>query len=195
MDVYLNRLPRVVQHVKLMLEDRGYDASYYARFRGLDDIIGAALARGISIGETLSTIVKPGIQVSFVDPLFDLQKNRDIMTSSYQIHGCVGEMPAIVICYSKLSPDANKQASRLKKRVQVIPFSALAFPLSRHVMVPRHTALSEAQATEFEETRGIRRENLPVLKSNDAVRIWYGWPRNTIVKIDRPSGTVWRVVK
>jgi DNA-directed RNA polymerase subunit H (RpoH/RPB5) len=204
MEVYLTRLPRVVDHVGILLTDRGFVGWPHANGK---DAVQAALHKKCSIGESLSCVVKSeesGMQLAivFLDPIFDLAKGKEVMTSSYQVHGAMTTEAAktdaadffLMISFSKLSPDASKEVSKLKKKVQVLTFRNLAIPLSRHVLVPKHVALTETEAQLFERERKIDRYKLPHLKQSDPVRIWYGWPKHTVVRIDRPTGVVWRCV-
>ena len=200
MDYYLQRLPRVMQHVADLLDDRGYEGFPFSE---ATDAPVLGLSKGCSIGEAISCVVKhrvtgANLHVCFLDPLFDVVKNKEIMTSSYQLHGLLTDLPStaqcLVITYAKLSPDASNEASKLKKRMQVLTFKQLAFSLGKHVLVPKHVALSSAEALEFEESRKLQRNKLPHLKQSDPVRIWYGWPKGTIVRIERPTGVIWRCV-
>jgi DNA-directed RNA polymerase subunit H (RpoH/RPB5) len=123
-------------------------------------------------------------------------KNKEIMTSAYQIHGSLIDLEpgesALLVCFSKMSPDSKKEINKLKKRVQVICHTSLIFPLTKHVLYKTHVAMTEEEAKEWElETRTLRRQ-LPILKFCDPVRIWFGWPKNTIVKIERGA---FRLVK
>jgi len=195
MDTYLSRIPKVIEHLILLLKDRGYLPPLLPTTQ--DEIIKQALDRNCSIGEILTfrtrhvTDSKKTLVVSFLDPLFDSSKNKEMMTSGYQIHGAIDEHlqhgdSGLLVCYGKLSPDANKEAIKLRKRnVQVIVHTSLLFPISKHVMVKRHIALSEEQATEWESKHKIQRKQLPIIKFNDPVRIWYNWPKATIVEIER----------
>ena len=201
MDTYLSRLPRILQHLSILLKDRGYIPPQFKN--DVNDIINSALEQNCSIGQHLTFHVehvstKKSLLVSFIDPIFDSAKNKEIMTSAYQIHGAVDEYMnsedhALIICYGKLSPDATKEVSKLRKRnIQVIIHTSLLFALSKHVMIRAHVALSDKDANSWEELNHIKRSQLPILKYNDPVRIWYGWPKDTIINIERGA---YRVVK
>jgi DNA-directed RNA polymerase subunit H (RpoH/RPB5) len=141
----------------------------------------------------------------FLDPIFDVTKGgRETQTSTFQLAAAASyptKCDVLAISFPKLSPDAAKSALRMRRRspglnaLEVLTFANLAFPISTHVLVPKHTALSVDEAKAFETTRKITRDKLPLLKLSDPVRIWYGWMPNTIVRIDRPVGVAWRVVK
>jgi DNA-directed RNA polymerase subunit H (RpoH/RPB5) len=199
MDSYVTHLPRIIGNLKLLLKDRGYIPPELPQ--NFDDIIKVALKNDMSIGESLTFRVnhihtKKSLLVGFLDPLFDPLKNKEIMTSAYQIHGSLIDLEpgesALLVCFSKMSPDSKKEINKLKKRVQVICHTSLIFPLTKHVLYKTHVAMTEEEAKEWElETRTLRRQ-LPILKFCDPVRIWFGWPKNTIVKIERGA---FRLVK
>jgi DNA-directed RNA polymerase subunit H (RpoH/RPB5) len=101
-----------------------------------------------------------------------------------------------VIVFAKLSPDANKFAATVKKRVTILfgP-TALAFPLSSHILVYKHALLNSKEEREFKERYKIEKKQLPILRMSDPIRVWYGWPKGGIVRIERPVGNVWRYIK
>lgn len=201
MDTYLSRLPRILQHLTILLKDRGYIPPLFPA--SAEDILSKALERNCSIGQCLTFKMahvsnKRQLLVAFLDPIFDSTKNKEIMTSAYQIHGALEEFltqgdHALIVCYGKLSPDATKEVNKLRKRnIQVIVHTSLTFPISQHVMTRPHIALEEKEAIEWEAENRIKRSQLPILKYNDPVRVWYGWPKDTVVKIERGA---YRVVK
>lgn len=202
MDVYVARLPRVLSHVRLLLSDRGYGG-----FPEVSDPVALAIERGVSIGEALTcNVVRDTrvLRVVFLDPMFDATKGgRETQTSTFQLAAAASyatRCDVLAISFPKLSPDAVKGAARMRRRspglnpLEVLTFANLAFPISTHVLVPKHTALSADDAKLFETTRKIARNKLPILKLTDPVCIWYGWTTNTIVRIDRSIGVAWRVV-
>ncbi len=203
MDVYIARLPRVLSHLRLLLADRGYTG-----FPDVADPVALAIERGTSIGEALTCNVTKGtriLRIVFLDPMFDATKGgRETQTSTFQLAAAASfatKCDVLAISFPKLSPDAAKSALKMRKRspglnpLEVMTFANLAFPISTHVLVPKHTALTPEEAVEFELSRKIARAKLPILKLSDPVRVWYGWSPNTIVRIDRPVGVAWRVVK
>lgn len=199
METYLSRLPRIIRHVNLLLTDRGYSSPPYDE---TIPFLEEALKKNCSIGETLSCTVRKEdeiLNVVYLDPIFEITKGREVMTSSFQLHGALADTKdyetALIISFAKLSPDASREAVKLKKKATVLHISSLAFPISQHVMIPRHTALTEKEAMEWEKEHKVSRFKLPVLKYTDVVRVWYGWKKGTIVKIDRKNCLAWRVVK
>lgn len=199
MEVYLSRLPRIIRHVNLLLKDRGYtNPPYDEHISFLEE----ALTKNCSIGEVLTCQVRKHdevLNVVYLDPIFEITKGREVMTSSFQLHGCLADMKdgetALIISFAKLSPDASREAMKLKKKATVLHISSLAFPVSEHVMVPKHTALTDEESLLWEKDHKLSRFKLPVLKFADVVRVWYGWKKGTIVKIDRKNCVAWRVVK
>jgi DNA-directed RNA polymerase subunit H (RpoH/RPB5) len=199
MDAYVSVLPKIIEHLCLLLKDRGYIPPQLPKT--FEDITQKALSQDISIGECLSFKVvhvhtQKSLVVGFLDPLFDPLKNKEIMTSAYQIHGAVMDLEpnesALLVCFSKMSPDSKKEINKLKKRVQVICHTSLLFPLTLHVLYKSHVAMSEEEAKKWETDLRTSRKNLPQLKFADPVRIWFGWPKNTIIKVERGA---LRVVK
>lgn len=200
METYLARLPRIVAHVSLMLQDRGFAP---LPVKHTEDFVQLALDNQMSIGEVLSSRVKHTsgsvLFVCFLDPIFDIAKGREVMTSSFQLHGALQTLKedetALIISFAKLSPDASREAAKLKRKATVLTSNSLAFPLSKHVMIPKHIALTSEETVAWETQHKLSRFKLPVLRMTDPVRVWFGWPKGTLVRIERPSGMSWRVVK
>lgn len=202
MNQYLARLPHVLHNVDAMLRDRGF-AGLRRAHADVMDLVTDAAASNQSLGALLSERVDgagSSLYVAFLDPLFDVGKAREVMTSAYQLQGAAtrgrdaGAESTLIISFPRLSPDATRSLADLGPRVQVLTFQQLAVCLREHALVPRHTALSAADAKAFEARHGIPRRNLPVLRASDPVAQWYNWPRGTVVRIERPTGPAWRTV-
>lgn len=201
METYLHQLPRVIHHVSILLQDRDFPVpSLYSSLKDISTILSKALEKACSIGELLTCVVTRAsdnvrMKVAWIDPTFDVSKGRDVMTSACQLYGTGLEEPlTLILSYTRLSPDATKEASKLK-HVQILTFNCLAIPISQHIMIPAHTALTEQETQKWEMSTGVHRSQMPILKMSDPVRKWYGWPKNTLVRIDRSMGETFRYVK
>jgi DNA-directed RNA polymerase subunit H (RpoH/RPB5) len=201
MDAYLSRLPRIVRHVSLLLHDRGFESLPWTEDC---DFVELALERRVSVGELLTSRVRhrhnaSTLLVVFLDPIFDMGKGREVMTSSFQLHGALASArPAehtLIISFAKLSPDASRESAKLRRVATVMPVSSLAFPISQHVMIPKHTPLDADAAHAWELEHKVERSKLPILRFSDPVRVWYGWPKGTIVQVERGACVAWRIVK
>jgi DNA-directed RNA polymerase subunit H (RpoH/RPB5) len=199
MDSYVENLPRIIHHLSLLLRDRGYVPPLLPQT--FKEISKNAIEKDVSIGESLAFYVKhvhtqKNLLVGFLDPLFDPLKNKEIMTSAYQIHGAIMDLEpgdsALLVCFSKMSPDSKKEINKLKKRVQVICHTSLIFPITKHVLYKTHVAMTEEETCTWEKQTKNSRKQLPLLKLSDPVRVWFGWQKNTVVKIERGA---FRVVK
>ena len=202
MDVYLSRLPHCLQVLDMLLKSRGYRGHPYANKTSIE-ILEEAHAKSISIGTLLSVLLAAGsstLGLAWVDPVFDAAKGREVMTSAYQLKNAIDKFTTkaestLIVCYAKLSPDAQRMSQSVGNKVQLMTCQSLAVSLKDHVLVPRHTALTEEQAAEFERARNIKRSQLPMLRVNDPIVAWNNWQVGTIVRIERPQGPFWRVVR
>ena len=61
-------------------------------------------------------------------------------------------------------------------------------------MVPPHKALTDAELKLFETSRKVYAAQLPQLKINDPISLYYGFEIGNIIKISRPGWEVHRVV-
>jgi DNA-directed RNA polymerase subunit H (RpoH/RPB5) len=196
MDVYLSRLPTALANIDKLLQSRGFPGHPLASAR-VPDLFRLCKAQNSSLGKVLSVTVKKSgaeLRVGWIDPVFDLAKGREVMTSAYQLHGAIAKgVQSLIVSYARLSPDAVKESLMLKN-AQVMTFAQLAIQISDHVLIPRHVALSETEAESFETSRGVKRGQLPILQLDDPVTAWYDWRKGTIIRVDRPQGPYWRVV-
>jgi DNA-directed RNA polymerase subunit H len=66
---------------------------------------------------------------------------------------------------------------------------AKAVDIQKHVLVPKHTILSEAEAAELLEQFNITALQLPVISATDSIVKAIGAKAGQIVKIERESPT------
>jgi DNA-directed RNA polymerase I, II, and III subunit RPABC1 len=97
-----------------------------------------------------------------------------------------------LISPGKLSPDAKKEVAI--PNATVLTHDFLMFPVARHAMVPRHTMLTEDQKKEFLEARKLESSQLPSIKASDPISMYFGYPLDAIIRIERPGWDVYRVV-
>ncbi|AIY90506.1 DNA-directed RNA polymerase subunit H [Geoglobus acetivorans] len=57
--------------------------------------------------------------------------------------------------------------------------------LQDHILVPKHEILSEGEVEELLETLGIRKEDLPKIRSDDPIAKEIGAKKGDVVKITR----------
>ena len=60
-------------------------------------------------------------------------------------------------------------------------------------MVPRHRIATDGEIDGLKDSR-VPESKLPVLRMLDPIRRWHNFPRGSIVAIDRPDGTYFRIV-
>jgi DNA-directed RNA polymerase I, II, and III subunit RPABC1 len=61
--------------------------------------------------------------------------------------------------------------------------------IPKHVGVPPHTIMPDAEIDEFLASHYTNRQNLPKISVNDPMAVWIGLHPGQVVKIDRPSET------
>ena len=208
---YLTRLGAAKRGSLCMVQDRGYALSAteaasieHGPLRIAFDALERAEARECSLGQALSALYSPPsaalspLQLVFLDRHIDEKKGREVMVSSAQVRKAMEDCPPqaklLLVLPNKLSPDARKTVAAHAERVQALLCEALFIPLGRHVHVPSHARLSEAEAAQFEAARSLQRYQLPVLLLKDPVSQYYGFEEGDIVRIQRPAGAFYRTV-
>ena len=207
---YISRLGRVKRVSCIMLSDRGYILP--EQEVALDDMsditVGAkylqlAKEAKCSLGYSMSSTYcrdQESLLVLFLDNNYDEGKKREKMVSTEQAKAAIQLWKnsfsdcnkCLLICPGKLSPDAKKEVNM--PNLSLVTHEFLLIPVGRHIMVPRHEALTSSDADIFLQTRKLNKDQLPQLKVTDPVSIYYGYAPGTIVKIQRPGWTVFRVV-
>lgn len=90
-----------------------------------------------------------------------------------------------------LTPFARKELrAEDAPRVEVFTKAQLAFNVTRHWLVPTHTALTPTQKKKLLGGLGCKTSALPKLKDSDPVAHYFGWPPGTVVRINRRIGTM-----
>ncbi len=74
-------------------------------------------------------------------------------------------------------------------QIELLQRSMFTFHKPSHSLVPKHVALSEAEAAEFLDAHFCKREDLEVLLTIDAMSQWYDFKIGTLVRIERRYGS------
>ncbi len=71
----------------------------------------------------------------------------------------------------------------------------MQFNVTKHVLVPKHEALSTKQKIEVLKQFRLTPDKTPKIYTTDPIVRYYGWPRGTLVKITRGGGEIfYRIV-
>ena len=206
---YLTKLGRIKRISCIMMEDRGYVLSAQEKFDDMTDLAVGALYLNKAKKEktTLSlalskvySLRENHLLVLFLDNNYDEGKKKEKMVSSEQAKLAIEKwktafsqcQECLLISPGRLSPDAKKESCVSHLTILVHEF--LMLPVGRHIMVPKHTKLNEEETKQFLHYRKIDRIQLPQLKVTDPVCMYYGFKPDTVVRVERPGWTVYRVV-
>jgi DNA-directed RNA polymerase subunit H (RpoH/RPB5) len=207
MDInYLYKFGLVLTNLRNLLRDRCYDTKDLDKFIKDDDpietfseVYAKAKLHKISFSDALKfefVSTEKTLSIWFIDRNYDQAKLRERMTSTDQIKAvnedidkCLSDYN-IIICASKCSPQAKKEVS---SKAQLFIFDELLIDLPRHILVSRHSIVSEAEAKKY---LGLSFEpkDLPRILITDPVAKWYNWSINQIVFIDNPVMPKFKIV-
>lgn len=74
-------------------------------------------------------------------------------------------------------------------QMQVFTAGQLSFNVTQNVLVPKHSAVGDDEwQTLVAATPGLEKKMLPYIRSTDPVVQFHGWPRGTVVRIERRIG-------
>lgn len=209
---HLMRMGRVKRVASMMMLDRGYqlsgeeqalesmpDLAVAAKYVELATRSACSLARAMSCTYAAHAGGERAL-VLFLDPNYDDVKKREKMVSCDQAKAAVQLWDdtfadcrvCIIVAPGKMSPDARKELAR--ESLRVLRHDFLLFPVGRHAMVPPHYRLSPEERAAFLRARQLEAAQLPQLKAQDPVAMYYGYEPGAVVRISRPGWTVFRVV-
>jgi hypothetical protein len=103
-------------------------------------------------------------------------------------------LQTLLIVPDKLSFDSNLEIQKYKN-VEIFSYDFFLFSLPRHEYIPLHTPLTEKEKKDFLSHRNLFINQLPIIRSNDPIVKYYGWKKDTILKIQRPGWIVYRVIQ
>jgi DNA-directed RNA polymerase I, II, and III subunit RPABC1 len=209
---FLSQCGRVKKTSVQMMKDRGYDVNdeewvldplktdISISLTFLKKSADLSISLCSSFNKVYYTIdnEKSSLAVYFLDRNFDMVRQRDKMVSTEQFKSVLREYSkqranrCLLIVPTKLSPQARKEASR--SNLGIMLHEELSFNVSTHCMVPKHTEISKHDAEIFFESRKLDPHQLPLLRESDPIAKYYGYTKGTLVKIERPGWTVYRVV-
>lgn len=105
------------------------------------------------------------------------------------------EIKACIIVYrDSVTPPAKKVIEELQEyNIEIFKETSLRYNITKHRLVPRHSALSKSETNDFKKKYGIK---IPVLLKADPIARFYNFQKGEIIRIDRNDGTVtFRIVK
>ena len=169
--------------------------------------------RGIDIGEEKEFISLPSLDVfckciqNKKKNFFSMEYEKKILVhfiiKSNKKKVCLKDVKDIfqkksyqtlLIVPDKLSFDSNLEIQKYKN-VEIFSYDFFLFSLPRHEYIPNHSPLTPQEKKDFLSHRNLFLNQLPLLRSNDPIVKYYGWKKDTIIKIQRPGWIVYRVIQ
>lgn len=96
----------------------------------------------------------------------------------------------IIIVREKISQNNMKQIGTLCNNVQVFLLKELQYNLTKHVLVPKHTVVPEADIKAIMEKYSLKnRLQFPLILKTDPMARWLNLKSGDVVRITRPSPT------
>lgn len=100
----------------------------------------------------------------------------------------------IIVYKESVTAPARKVIEELQEyKIEIFKETELRYNITKHRLVPTHSALTKAESIEFKKQYGVK---IPVILKTDAVAKFYNFQKGEIIKIERTDGTVsFRIVK
>lgn len=104
----------------------------------------------------------------------------------------------IVVCQGKAFPSVRRDLEEISGRVdattgeplmniQLLEEDDLVFNFTHHETVPKHFPLDAEEAEVFLKAKGLKVAQLPRMKREDPIALYFGLERGCIVRIERDS--------
>jgi DNA-directed RNA polymerase I, II, and III subunit RPABC1 len=105
---------------------------------------------------------------------------------------------AILVCGGGITPFAKSilQHMQQSKNLNIEQFqeSELMVNITEHVLVPKHTVMTDAEKKNLLSRYHLKDSQLPRIQKDDPIARFYGLAKGQVVKIIRPSETAGRYV-
>lgn len=119
------------------------------------------------------------------------QVSADVVRRFIQAVQSYNVTEAVLIVDAPLSSTANNELNALTLvRWQIFNDSDLTYNPTRHVDTPRHELLEPGAARELLREMKVDVSKLLIIKANDPVIRYYGWPVGGIVRVHRNDRSV-----
>lgn len=146
----------------------------------------AAKQRGCSLAEaateSFGNAARKSVTTVFLDRNFDPARRKDKMMSTDQIKHALEKHGRDIVLIVPFKPSAMARKEVIG--VELFTFDDLAINIPEHILYIPHTLDEHPDATQ-----------LPRIASSDPVVRWFGFPQDSVVRIDRPDGPTYRYVQ
>lgn len=93
----------------------------------------------------------------------------------------------LMIVDSRINHSAREKLESLSMDREVISSRDMYCNPILHVMTPPHEAMSTRRADALLAEFGVKRSDMPIIRTTDPVARYYGWARGTLITIRRPA--------
>ncbi len=134
------------------------------------------------VGLFFSDLEKIGMKQikSYINFMDENEVNHSILILKYPISTFA----------KKAIDDFNIHFNSTGKRIEYFDYSELLINITKHILVPTHTILTEVEKEELLKRYSLKRDTqLPKLLSSDPISRYYGLRKGQVVKVLRQSLT------
>jgi DNA-directed RNA polymerase subunit H (RpoH/RPB5) len=130
--------------------------------------------------------------IQFIHEMYNIQRTDDII-----LVNCFDQKS--VKCLTKVDKSNHEKLLKLEStthdNVRILKLKHLQFDIVSNIMVPLHTITSDNEIRELKKQHALRSLNqLPVILYSDPICRYYGFRSNMVIKIQRKTGIIYRLV-
>lgn len=190
------RLFRIRKTIMEMLKDRGYivvDEDLAMNFKQFKEKFGDSIRRE-NLDFSKCKRDNPSDQICIFFP-------QEAKVGVGQIKPCFEKMKDAnvhrgIVVATSLTPSAKKAIQDAVRiyRLEIFTEAELLVNISRHMLVPEHQLLTDAEKKSLLDRYHLKETQLPRIQLSDPIARYYGLQRGQVVKIIRPSETAGRYI-
>lgn len=193
-ELFLSRILKTKKTQIEMVSDRGFTIPSEEKLiyeMTLTEFIEKNKDKGIrSLNRLLSKTYHEGDRKLFVNFMNSFSKTLGVSDIRGYLKYCELEKikEGIIISNVPLSSSATNSLKEVYTvNTQVFLQESLLYNPTKHIFVPKHSALSKEEGAELLAKLRTKRENLPILKKMDPIARYYDFKSGQIIKIERKN--------
>lgn len=169
-----------------MISDRGYNTSNailnYASFISLYP----NAQSNPSVLNFIASKDNNSLAIHFTSEEKLAKKNLEMLSNEYSAQGVE---TVVLVTFNKLNPACKALLKSIKLMVEHFLIEELQFNITKHVLVPKHRIMSQAEVDKLLIDIKCQKSNLPTILTTDPVARYFGAKVDEVIEITRPSQT------
>ena len=180
----------ITEETGLASTDEGTFIGYYGPYVAQNRVTLRALLSRVYLRSNSDTGNEERLLVYYAEPPGKKQIGSDEIKEFIGLMRSYGTESGVLIVDSPISSAGSAEFGKVPQyNIQVFHEEELMYNPTRNYLVPKHTAMSNADAREFLRSNKLQSNKLPLILATgdkvDPIAKWYGFAPGKIIRIDR----------